>query len=127
MRSAFTVGDAMPRKPLSPCSYPGCVRFAVRCSSLCEEHLKQERKRYNKYERDDDFNKRYGRSWRKVREHYVSAHPLCESCLKDGRLVPVEEVHHIVPLSQGGTNDDENLMSLCRSCHQKMHRELGDR
>jgi 5-methylcytosine-specific restriction protein A len=36
-------------------------------------------------------------------------------------------VHHIVPLSEGGSNEEKNLMSLCRSCHEKIHRERGDR
>ena len=60
-------------------------------------------------------------------DRYAAAHPLCEMCLKEGRLTPVEEVHHIVPLSQGGTHRNDNLMSLCQSCHTKLHHELGDR
>ena len=40
-----------------------------------------------------------------------------ELCLKHGRVVPVKEVHHIVPLADGGTNEFSNLMSLCKSCH----------
>ena len=32
-----------------------------------------------------------------------------------------------VSLAEGGSNDESNLMSLCRSCHEKMHRERGDR
>jgi 5-methylcytosine-specific restriction endonuclease McrA len=31
------------------------------------------------------------------------------------------EVHHIVPRQKGGTNDPENLMTLCSSCHRLMH------
>lgn len=27
------------------------------------------------------------------------------------------EIDHIIPLSDGGTNDDENLVCLCRNCH----------
>ena len=57
----------------------------------------------------------------------LAAHPLCEMCLKEGRLTPVDEVHHIVPISQGGTHARDNLMSLCRSCHTKIHHDLGDR
>ena|ERR1041385_6816560 len=34
-----------------------------------------------------------------------------------GKLVPFE-VHHIVPLSAGGTNDENNLTLLCRPCHR---------
>lgn len=29
------------------------------------------------------------------------------------------EVHHIVPVSQGGTDELENLATLCASCHKK--------
>ena len=86
-----------------------------------------ERKRYNKYERDPNINKTYGRAWKRIRDRYAAEHPLCELCLKEGRLTPVEEVHHILPISHGGTHDRSNLMSLCRSCHQKIHLEIGDR
>ena len=30
-------------------------------------------------------------------------------------------------ISQGGDHRQSNLMSLCQSCHTKLHRELGDR
>lgn len=30
-------------------------------------------------------------------------------------------------ISQGGTNEESNLMSLCKSCHNKIHLEIGDR
>jgi 5-methylcytosine-specific restriction protein A len=48
-------------------------------------------------------------------------------CLKEGRLTPVQEVHHILPVSKGGTHARDNLMSLCQSCHTKIHHDLGDR
>lgn len=31
------------------------------------------------------------------------------------------EVHHIVPRSKGGTDDSENLVTLCQRCHGKKH------
>lgn len=92
----------MPRRPQRPCSYPGCPN---RCDGqYCEEHSKQMNRRYNKFVRPADSNKKYGRAWREIRKRYATAHPLCEICLKEGRLNPVEEVHHIVPVSRGGTN-----------------------
>lgn len=116
----------MPRRAKRPCAYPGCPRLSD--GRYCEEHQRLVTKRYNQQERSPDVNKQYGRSWRVVRDRYVTAHPLCERCLQDGRLTPVEEVHHILPVSQGGTNDVSNLMSLCQSCHTRIHREeLGDR
>ena len=33
------------------------------------------------------------------------------------------EVHHIVPRSRGGTNDEANLITLCSSCHRLAHEQ----
>ena len=30
-------------------------------------------------------------------------------------------VHHIIPLSKGGTSSLSNLRTLCKSCHGKLH------
>jgi len=86
-----------------------------------------EAKRYNKYSRGPDANRKYGRAWKKIRDRYAREHPLCEMCKEDGRLTSIDEVHHILPISQGGTHDRSNLMSLCKSCHNKIHLEIGDR
>ena len=118
-------GEAMPHKFKRPCAYPGCPRLTD--GQYCEEHKRLVAKNYNMYQRDRDYRKRYNGSWRKIRQRYVKLHPLCERCLKEGRITPVEEVHHIIPLNRGGTNEESNLMSLCRSCHNKIHLEMGDR
>ena len=76
----------MPRKPRRPCGHPGCPRLAVEGGQYCEEHTKTERDRYNRYERAPDVNKKYGRAWKRIRDRYAAAHPLCEMCLKEGRL-----------------------------------------
>lgn len=41
----------------------------------------------------------------------------CESCGEEVEL----QVDHIIPISQGGTNNVENLQLLCYECHQKKH------
>ena len=68
-------------------------------------------------------------TWRRFRQSYLMSHPLCElhSALND--VVPAEEVHHIVPIGQASTRleardiafDTNNLMSLCRHCHNWYH------
>lgn len=117
----------MPRKPRRGCAYRGCPRLAVEGGQYCEEHQRLASQQYNKHTRSPDTNKKYGRAWKRIRDRYAAAHPLCEMCLKEGRLTPVEEVHHILPISQGGDHRESNLMSLCQSCHTKIHLEMGDR
>jgi 5-methylcytosine-specific restriction protein A len=116
----------MPRKPKRPCSYPGCGRL-VSDGQYCAKHQKTMNRNYNKYQRHPESNKRYGRAWKRIRDRYIKAHPLCEECQRQGRLTPAEEVHHILPLSKGGGNETENLMSLCKSCHSRITAESGDR
>ena len=38
----------------------------------------------------------------------------------------VIEVHHIQPRSKGGTDKPSNLISLCHSCHRKVHSNNND-
>lgn len=117
----------MPRKPKRPCRYPSCARLAEDGEQYCGEHKKLTDSQYNRYTRSPDVHRKYGRAWKRIRDRYAAEHPFCEKCFEQGRLVPVQEVHHIVPISQGGTHDADNLMSLCQSCHTKMHHEIGDR
>ena len=42
----------------------------------------------------------------------------CQVCGKSGRL----EAHHLTEIAHGGSNDLNNLQSVCRTCHIEMHR-----
>ena len=113
----------MPQLPLKPCAYPGCPELTR--SRYCHKHKTLAGREYNRDQRSADHNKIYGRRWRTIRDLYITKHPLCEKCLESGRLVPVDEVHHILPVDQGGTHAEDNLVSLCRSCHTKTRRPPG--
>jgi 5-methylcytosine-specific restriction protein A len=115
----------MPRKPKRPCSYPGCPELVD--GRFCTAHEKKENRRYEKYQRDPETRRRYGRAWKRIRDRYIKSHPLCEECKRNGKLIPSEEVHHVVPLREGGTHKESNLMALCKSCHSRIHAERGDR
>ncbi len=91
-------------------------------SGACQK----EASRYEKYQRDPETRKRYGRAWKEYVTvtlqliHYVKS-------AKRGKLTPAAEVHHILPLSQGGTHDESNLMALCTPCHSAITARDGDR
>jgi 5-methylcytosine-specific restriction protein A len=77
-------------------------------------------------ERDPRHGDFYGASWRKLRVSYLAAHPVCEICEREGRLTPATLVHHKRKLSDGGKNNEQNLMALCLECHSRLHSENGD-
>lgn len=43
---------------------------------------------------------------------------LCCEHRKQGVAVVARHVDHIISKSQGGTDDDDNLQSLCVACHR---------
>lgn len=67
--------------------------------------------------------------WQKLRRAHLEAHPMCEQCLKRGRVVAATEVHHMTPVSSVSDElgmerlayDPSNLMSLCCQCHKDIH------
>ena len=109
----------MPHKPPTPCSHPGCPRLSA--GRFCEEHAKQDAREYARYRRDPETRKRYGRAWKRIRDRYIAAHPLCEQCQQHGRITPATEVHHIKPLRESNDNSEENLRALCKGCHSAIH------
>lgn len=39
---------------------------------------------------------------------------------KGERLV----IHHIIPISKGGTNKENNLKAMCKQCHERLHKNV---
>lgn len=111
----------MPYKPRRPCANAGCSKLAESGEQYCAEHKKHMARHYNQYQRDPEINKRYDKAWKRIRDRYIKDHPLCEECMKDGRLTPAEIVHHKVELSEGGTHNRDNLCSLCKHHHSSLH------
>lgn len=113
----------MPRKPAGPCRVQGCPGRDAG-GGYCEEHQGL-RPKPKPHKWEPEYNRRYNGYWRKLREQYILAHPLCEECLKQGIAKPATEVHHRVPLSEGGKHTIDNLESLCKSCHSRLHGFTG--
>lgn len=110
----------MPYKAKRPCRYKNCPALTDLPSGYCAEHDKLMERNYNRFIRSNDAKKRYGYKWRKIRKAFLAANPLCEMCRREGRYIDATEVHHVKPLADGGTNDFDNLMALCKACHSRI-------
>lgn len=108
----------MPSRVGRPCSTPGCAAV-VRDGRYCPKHAAQSRP---PDERPSSNRRGYDARWRKIRAAVLREQPLCVECLGAGVVTAANEVDHIVPLSQGGTNEWDNLQPLCKSCHSKKTR-----
>lgn len=114
----------MPKKAKKACRYGNCAALTDSASGYCAIHekiiLRDRNRNYNKFGRTPEAKKRYGCQWRKIRAAFLALNPLCEMCRRQGIFTAANEVHHVKPLADGGTNDFENLMALCKSCHSKI-------
>jgi len=72
----------------------------------------------NVYERERSHQLYHTSRWTKLAKAFKESHPLCQNCLKNGRVVPAEVVDHIIPFPIcGDFFDESNLQSLCRRCN----------
>lgn len=109
----------MPQRPAAACSRPGC-RGLVR-ADVCSVCGPRRRATYQQYDaqRGTTAERGYGSSWQRLRAVYLRSHPNCAECAKAGRVESAVDVHHIIPLRDGGSNEASNLMALCHPCHSK--------
>jgi hypothetical protein len=59
--------------------------------------------------------------WEERRKQFLEQKPFCEECLSDYNDNVILQVHHIIPISKGGSHKLDNLKVLCKSCHQSKH------
>lgn len=53
---------------------------------------------------------------------------ICQQCGARGGRNGTHELHahHKVPKSKGGSHDLDNLVTLCKECHENKHPHMGD-
>jgi 5-methylcytosine-specific restriction protein A len=69
-----------------------------------------------------------GRRGQQVLERRRALNPLCAECLAQGIVSATHQIDHIIPLSKGGTDTDDNTQGLCRTHHEaKTAKDLGYR
>ncbi len=108
----------MPQRPLHPCAASGCAQL-VRGAPRCPAHAVQRARAYDAARADGAER---ARGWR-LRQRYLAEHPACESCGSAESL----RVHHRLPRKDGGPDNVDNYVTLCESCHQRVHAALRRR
>lgn len=68
------------------------------------------------------------KAWKKTRaDAYARDKGLCVECLKRGQVNAADIVHHIEHVSPDNVSDPnitlnlDNLVSVCRKCHARLH------
>lgn len=59
-----------------------------------------------------------GRAWMETRERIALKHGYRCACCNCIWVSQRDQIDHIVPREQGGSNEDSNLQPLCNACHE---------
>lgn len=96
---------------LKQCNFHGCNELIKKGINYCSKHSKQHDNKYKT------------KKWQRLRRTKILNDPLCEMCLKNNDVKKAEIIHHIKDgqLFKELFFDYDNLMSVCRSCHNKIH------
>lgn len=110
---------------------PRCNRRLVSISKkyceVCEAKSNTRHKEYKRYRTDDKEQRFYSDpDWIRKREKIkYTDNGQCLLCLNNNDHRVMDTVHHIVELKEDWSKrfEDDNLISLCESCHQVVHRQ----
>ncbi|MED4206583.1 HNH endonuclease [Neobacillus mesonae] len=98
-----------------------------RCEKCAATYDSERHKLYDKHRRDKESAAFYNsKPWKvcsnriRMRDHYM-----CQLCLTDKKIKPVDFVHHIKELRDVPklSLTESNLISLCAGCHRRVHVE----
>lgn len=94
--------------------------FIFSISEDSSDTIKKIRKKHNyPLKKCNYLNVYYEKTWHDYRELTFEKYGHC--CAKCGSKEELQ-IHHIIPISKGGTNDLTNLIPLCKKCHEKIHK-----
>lgn len=101
------------------CLWPRCGERVKH--GYCTKHEKSRKKLPGRRIDNRTAHQRgYDITWQRFRWDYMRHHHDCEWCGE-----PAQELHHKVPLKDGGEPYDvNNVVALCRVCHRLVHERL---
>ena len=97
------------------------IKNIVLETATFDPHLLKNPKLYNEkyrklgYQRGINYGYANTKAYVLSRDNYTCQH--CKGKTKDSKL----EVHHIILRSQNGSDEESNLITLCKTCHDKLH------
>lgn len=62
-----------------------------------------------------------------MRANLFARNPLCIACSDQGRAVAATQRDHIIPLEEGGVDDESNEQGLCEACHDVKSKAEAER
>jgi len=68
-----------------------------------------------------------GRQLQQLRASLFARHPWCVRCLAAGRRTRATIRDHVIPLAEGGRDDETNEQALCQECSDAKTREESKR
>lgn len=71
------------------------------------------------WQQEADYKRVRGRRLQAKRAQLFAREPLCRECDRVGLVTLATIRDHIVPLAEGGTDDDANVQPLCGSCSDR--------
>lgn len=96
---------------LRPCAQPGCPAKVPK--GYCPSHT-TEKRRADDRRRGSRHERGYGSVWEETRKRiFERDFQLCQICLTR----TATEVDHVAPKESGGSDEDDNLQSVCSICH----------
>ncbi|MGB3290949.1 MAG: HNH endonuclease [Burkholderiaceae bacterium] len=115
----------MPQRPNKPCRKQGCNALTRNANGYCDEHQGET----VGWDHSKSASERgYGAKWRRLRDLILKRDSgLCQACKRAGRVSIARHVDHIINKESGGTDDPENLESLCVPCHKTKTQEEARR
>jgi len=107
----------MPTRAPRPCNHTGCPK--VSNGRYCDDHKPLHKHNWQSDKvRGNRHQRGYGREWERRRKVVLNRDSyLCQPCEKQDKVSPANTVDHIVSKDNGGTDDYDNLQSICDACH----------
>jgi 5-methylcytosine-specific restriction protein A len=95
-------------KPRRACAASLCGHDAGR-GGYCQAHAREAF-------RSSDVRRIRGGRLQRLRKQLFDRAPLCAQCEAAGRVTMATIRDHVIPLAEGGTDDESNVQPLCQVC-----------